>query len=106
MTMTEDSTRSDGNFVVKPYANTPTLHACNEEGCDRTFESAQGLSMHKSRSHGAPSQRSTRARSAGDADEMFDRCGAAIDVLFPEGIPASRIIELADLMKLMLRVIR
>lgn len=71
-------------------------HFCTEEGCGKSFPTKQGLSMHVARSH---------KKDEVDADEAFERIGAATEALFPDGIPATRIIELADLQKQMLKVV-
>jgi len=64
--------------------------------CGYVAKSEMGLRAHITRSHG---------RLALDADEAFERTGKALDLLFPNGIPASRVIEIADLQKHMLRVV-
>jgi hypothetical protein len=64
--------------------------------CGYVAKSEMGLRAHVTRSHG---------RLALDADEAFERTGKALEVLFPNGIPAARIIELADLQKAMLRAV-
>lgn len=65
---------------------------CQE--CGYQAKSQMGLKAHQTRSHATIS-----------ADEAFERTGKALEMLFPNGIPMSRIIELADLQKAMLRAI-
>jgi hypothetical protein len=69
---------------------------CSE--CGRSFATQQGMRMHVARSH----RKATAAVAVHDA---FERVGAATEALFPEGIPAARIIEIADLQKAMLKVL-
>lgn len=64
--------------------------------CGYVAKSDMGLKMHASRSHKKPPT----------ADEAFELTGKALDVLFPDGFPASRLIELAELQKHMLKVVR
>ena len=62
--------------------------------CDRWFPTSRGLRMHFTRSH-----------QKADPDETFELIGNATEALFPDGIPTSRIIEIADLQKAMLKVL-
>lgn len=68
---------------------------CDE--CNHEAPSEQGLKAHKTRSH--------KKTAPVTADEAFDRIGAATEALFPAGIPASRVIEIAELQKAMLKVV-
>lgn len=80
-------------------------HACDVPGCDRTFPTAHGVTMHKNRTHNAGQARPRKREVAYDADALFERVGAATEALFPAGIPTSRIIEIAELQKAMLKVV-
>lgn len=64
--------------------------------CGGSYKSQMGLRAHITRAHGKPMS----------PDEMFERTGRALEILFPDGIPASRVIEIADLQKAMLRAIK
>lgn len=66
--------------------------------CDQTFATEQGMKMHWTRTH------KVKASSVG-ANDAFERVGRATEALFPEGIPAARVIEIADLQKAMLKVV-
>lgn len=66
---------------------------CNE--CGYVAKSAMGLKAHITRQHTAKLS----------ADEAFERIGKACEILFPDGIDMSRIIEIAELQKQILRVI-
>lgn len=86
----------------------PEMFPCDVPGCGASYPTQQGVSMHKNRSHGIVSTTRNAARkreSRMGADEAFELTGAALDVLFPNGIPASRIIEIAELQKHMLKVV-
>lgn len=64
--------------------------------CDRTFETEQGMKMHKGRSH--------KGELPHDADTLFSVVGAATAVLFPNGVPYERVIEVAEWQKATLRL--
>jgi hypothetical protein len=71
-------------------------YPCTVEGCVREFDTQQGLSMHTTRSHKTPQAK---------ANDMFELVGQATEVLFPAGIPMSRLIEIADWQKVTLRML-
>ena len=64
--------------------------------CNKPAKSQMGLKAHMTRSHPGFGL---------SADEAFERTGQALEVLFPNGIPMSRLIELAGLQKEMLKVL-
>lgn len=53
----------------------------------------------------APAPKASKAAKAAQADELFERVGKATEALFPRGIPMTRIIEVAELQKAMLKVV-
>lgn len=53
----------------------------------------------------APAPKTSKAAKAAQADELFERVGKATEALFPKGIPMTRIIEVAELQKAMLKVV-
>lgn len=63
--------------------------------CGFQAKSHMGLATHITKNH-KPKQ---------TPDEMFERVGAACEVLFPDGIPMSRIIEIGELQKAILKVL-
>jgi hypothetical protein len=79
------------------HDHVPT-YDCSE--CDKTFASEQGLKAHMTRSHQPKG-------TAGDltSDEAFNRIAKATEALFPEGIPAVRVMLIADLQRQMLKVV-
>jgi hypothetical protein len=81
-------------------------HVCDVPDCGKTFATAHGVTMHKNRAHyeGPPRARAAR-KSDHTPDELFEMVGAATEALFPGGIPTSRIIEIAELQKAMLKVV-
>lgn len=84
------------NGVMNPptAASEPEQMHCDI--CGKPVASEMGKKAHMTRSH--PKGLS--------ADEAFERTGQALEILFPNGIPMSRLIELADLQKQMLRVLK
>lgn len=82
-------------------------HMCDVPGCGRTFPTAHGVTMHKNRAHNDNYGAKAKAKRPAtyDADDLFERVGAATEALFPGGIPTSRIIEIAELQKAMLKVV-
>lgn len=68
--------------------------------CGFEAKSQMGLRAHHTRAH------HTRAHKKGPSpDEMFERIGLACEVLWPDGIPMSRVIEIAELQKAILKVL-
>lgn len=63
--------------------------------CGFIARSDMGLKNHVTRQH----------RRGITPDQAFERVGLACEMLFPDGIPMSRIIEIAELQKQMLKVI-
>lgn len=63
--------------------------------CGFAAKSPMGLSAHNTRAH----------KPKATPDEMFERVGAACEVLFPDGIPYARVIEVAELQKAILKVL-
>jgi hypothetical protein len=100
MTMTDIPGHSGFNpLTAVPPTAAPALVDANEFKCDECgsqCKSQMGLRAHKTRAH---SDKLT-------PDEMFERTGRALEVLFPDGIPFSRIIELAELQKAMLKALK
>lgn len=70
----------------------PSTFVCDE--CGHVAPSQMGLRAHITRTHKTT-----------DADQLFALVGAATEALFPTGVPVSRIIEIAELQKAMLRVV-
>lgn len=77
--------------------------AVEEDRTDRTCEecgylaaSAHGLKAHTSRSH-------KKTASGINADEAFEITGRALEILFPNGVPMARLIEVAEMQKMMLK---
>lgn len=62
--------------------------------CGAQCATERGLKAHQTRTHPTV-----------DANEIFERMGRATEVLFPQGIPASRVIEVAEMQKVILKVI-
>jgi hypothetical protein len=79
-----------------PEQPAPGVNPMQCPECAFVARSDMGLKAHKTRSH------STGKISA---DEMFERIGTACEALFPEGIPMSRIMEVAELQKQMLKTV-
>lgn len=83
-------------------------HVCDVPGCDRAFLTPHGVVMHKNRAHPetltAKPRRKERVLDY-NPDEVFELVGRATEALFPAGIPTSRIIEIAELQKAMLKVV-
>lgn len=71
--------------------------SCVVDGCGMTFATEQELKAHVTRTH--------KKTTGITADQAFERIGAATEALFPDGIPASRVIEIAELQKAMLKVV-
>lgn len=95
--MTNTDTRFPGIVPADvPRADAPVVEQMFCDECGKPVASEMGLKSHKTRSH----------PKALTADEAFERSGQALEVLFPNGIPMSRIIELADLQKAMLRALK
>lgn len=92
MTMTE--MHPSGNTARALLDTAPEELHC--EVCGKPVASEMGRKAHMTRSH----------PKGLTADEAFERTGQALDVLFPQGIPTSRLIELAELQKQMLRAIK
>lgn len=69
-----------------------TPYTCDE--CGHQSPSQQGLRAHKTRTHSKTSP-----------DELFELVGRATEALFPNGVPASRIIEIAALQREMLKTV-
>lgn len=67
------------------------------EQCGRTFPTKHGLSMHLARAHRPPPSL--------QADQIFERLGNATNALFPDGIPASRVIEIAEWQRATLKLL-
>ena len=64
--------------------------------CGFEARSEMGLKAHVTRSH-AKNKPLT-------ADQAFERIGMACEMLFPDGLPMARVIEIAELQKAMLKV--
>lgn len=69
---------------------------CGE--CSRVLKSSSALAKHRNRTHGNPSSL--------DADALFERLGTVTKALFPDGVPNSRIIEVAEWQKVTLQLMR
>ena len=82
---------------IKIITGPDGLFLCPEDGCLAKAQTRQGIKMHWTRSH--------KQKQGVDPNELFELTGKALDVLFPNGIPASRVIEIADLQKVMLKVL-
>lgn len=66
--------------------------------CGTKCTSERGLAVHRKRMHGdGPNEK--------DGEEIFAKIGNATRALFPAGIPAERVIEIAEVQKTMLRVL-
>lgn len=63
--------------------------------CGFQAASRMGFLAHNTRSH----------KSKQTPDQLFERVGAACEVLFPDGIPMSRVIEVGELQKAILKVL-
>lgn len=64
-------------------------------GCSAQAGTEQGARSHQTRKH----------PSGPTADEMFALVGKATEALFPNGIPAARVIEIAELQRAMMKVL-
>lgn len=69
---------------------------CEFPGCQARAKPGMGMKGHVTRAH---------PKTSVDSEEAFKRVAAAIEVLFPAGIPAIRAIEVGDLFKTMLKVV-
>ena len=78
---------------------TVVMQTCTEPGCDLQFQTIQGVNMHITRMHTPRKLPGTLLT----ADEAFERVGAATEALLPDGVPTSRIIEVAEWQKVMLK---
>lgn len=98
MTMTEfpGIIPEDPPFNGRPTAAPPEVEQLHCEICGKPVASEMGRKNHMTRSH----------PKGLNADEAFERTGQALEVLFPGGIPMSRLIEIAELQKAMLRAIK
>lgn len=66
-----------------------------------------GLGRHRATKHDVTSKAAAaRSAKAESADELFMKVGAATRALFPDGVPAERVIEIAEVQKAMLTVLR
>lgn len=65
--------------------------------CARVFDTKHGLNMHLARAHRPPPSLNT--------NDKFDRLGKATEALFPDGIPAARIIEIAEWQRATLKLL-
>lgn len=63
--------------------------------CGQKYSTQNRLNSHKKKAHGAPDS----------TDEIFAKVGNATRALFPEGIPAERVIEIAEVQRSMLKVL-
>lgn len=69
-----------------------------------TYQAANGVQTAVTATP-APAPKTSKAAKAAQADELFERVGKATEALFPKGIPMTRIIEVAELQKAMLKVV-
>lgn len=86
-------------FSVTEIQNGDVAQAANPDVtckvCGFEARSPMGLTAHNTRNHKPKST----------PDQLFERVGLACEMLFPEGIPMARIIEIAELQKAMLKVL-
>lgn len=93
--MTDTDTAQAANGLAPQYPSETVGGGLQCPHCDFVGRSPMGIKSHITRNH----------RPGLTADQAFERIGAACEVLFPDGIPMSRIIEIAELQKRMLSVV-
>lgn len=66
--------------------------------CGQKYSTQNRLNSHKRKVHGG-------GLNEKDGEEIFAKIGNATRALFPDGIPAERVIEIAEVQRTMLRVL-